>query len=154
MAAFCPDACFADERCYPDELVSLEGSQREIIRGHAPKADRSGFHLGCLVLFGRLSEGERLILKRLESQIPICAGVFLAQRPDLHPSSQDYPLKRPCYLTPSRIKTFNTKAKIPAPNNTVTGNVRTQASSRFRSVSICKPERFAAMVPATPDDKT
>ena len=49
---------------------------------------------------------------------------------------------------------FSTNAKIPAPNNTVTGSVKTQASSRFRSVSICKPEWFAAMVPATPDDKT
>ena len=42
---------------------------------------------------------------------------------------------------------FNPKAKIPAPSNTLTGNVSTHASSRLRSVSICNPEWFAAIAP-------
>ena len=32
--------------------------------------------------------------------------------------------------------------------------VRTQASSRLRTVEPCRPEPFAAIVPATPDDST
>ena len=46
------------------------------------------------------------------------------------------------------------KAKIPAPNSTQTGSVNTHASNRFRNVSICNPEWFAAMVPATPEEST
>ena len=34
------------------------------------------------------------------------------------------------------------------------GSVSTQASSRLRTVDICSPDPFAAMVPATPDDRT
>ena len=34
-----------------------------------------------------------------------------------------------------------------------TGSVSTQASIRLRTVSICKPVRFAAMVPATPEGR-
>ena len=34
------------------------------------------------------------------------------------------------------------------------GSVNTHASSRFFTVDICKPERFAVIVPATPEDKT
>jgi hypothetical protein len=34
------------------------------------------------------------------------------------------------------------------------GSVSTQAISKLRSVAICKPDLFAHMVPATPDDKT
>jgi hypothetical protein len=34
------------------------------------------------------------------------------------------------------------------------GIVSTQAISRLRMVFICRPERFAAIVPATPDDNT
>ena len=34
------------------------------------------------------------------------------------------------------------------------GSVSTQAISRLRMVAICRPEPFAAMVPATPDDST
>ena len=45
-------------------------------------------------------------------------------------------------------------AKIPAPSSTQTGCVSTHASSRFRSVSICNPVRFAAIVPAIPGDNT
>src|SRR5271169_2191857 len=34
------------------------------------------------------------------------------------------------------------------------GSVSTHAKARLRTVLICIPEWFAAMVPATPDDKT
>ena len=34
------------------------------------------------------------------------------------------------------------------------GKVSTQASSILRTVDHCRPEPFAAIVPATPDDKT
>src|SRR5215470_13613741 len=34
------------------------------------------------------------------------------------------------------------------------GRVRTQAISRLRTVSHCRPEPLTAMVPATPDDST
>ena len=34
------------------------------------------------------------------------------------------------------------------------GSVNTHAIRRFRTVAICKPEPFAAMVPATPQDST
>ena len=34
------------------------------------------------------------------------------------------------------------------------GSVSTQATARLRSVAICSPEWFAAMVPATPEDST
>src|SRR5262245_26241578 len=34
------------------------------------------------------------------------------------------------------------------------GRVRTQAISRLRTVSHCRPDPLAAMVPATPDDRT
>jgi len=37
---------------------------------------------------------------------------------------------------------------MPAPSSTHAGSVRTQASTTLRSVFICKPEWFAAMVPA------
>lgn len=45
-------------------------------------------------------------------------------------------------------------AKIPAPNSTQTGSASTHASRRFRSVSFCRPEWFANMVPATPEEST
>ena len=35
-----------------------------------------------------------------------------------------------------------------------TGSVSTQANARLRTVPICNPEWFAAMVPAMPEDKT
>ena len=35
-----------------------------------------------------------------------------------------------------------------------TGNVNTQAMSRLRTVDICRPVRLAAIVPATPDERT
>ena len=34
------------------------------------------------------------------------------------------------------------------------GSVRTQAISKFRIVDHCRPDLFAHMVPATPEDKT
>ena len=34
------------------------------------------------------------------------------------------------------------------------GRVSTQASSRLRTVLICRPDEFAKIVPATPEDKT
>ena len=34
------------------------------------------------------------------------------------------------------------------------GSVSTHAMSRLRTVDICSPDRFAAIVPATPDDST
>ena len=34
------------------------------------------------------------------------------------------------------------------------GNVRTQASSKFRKVPDCKPDRLAAIAPATPEERT
>jgi hypothetical protein len=34
------------------------------------------------------------------------------------------------------------------------GSVNTHASNKFRTVLHCKPERFASMVPATPEDNT
>ena len=34
------------------------------------------------------------------------------------------------------------------------GKVRTHAISRLRIVDICSPDRFAAIVPATPEDST
>ena len=34
------------------------------------------------------------------------------------------------------------------------GNVSTHAMSRLRTVAICSPDPFAAIVPATPDDST
>jgi len=43
---------------------------------------------------------------------------------------------------------------MPAPNRTHTGSVKTQARRILRSVSACKPERFAAIAPAMPEDKT
>ena len=35
-----------------------------------------------------------------------------------------------------------------------TGSVSTQAIARFRIVDICRPDRLAAIVPATPDERT
>ena len=34
------------------------------------------------------------------------------------------------------------------------GSVRTHAISRLRTVALCRPDRRAAIVPATPDDST
>lgn len=39
-------------------------------------------------------------------------------------------------------------------NSIAAGNVSTQASPMLRSVRICRPEPFAAIVPATPDEST
>src|SRR5262249_19667992 len=39
-------------------------------------------------------------------------------------------------------------------NRMATGSVRTHAISRFRTVDICRPDRLAAIVPATPDERT
>ena len=44
--------------------------------------------------------------------------------------------------------------KVVAPSSTQTGRVKTQARRRFRRVFICRPERLAAMVPATPLERT
>src|SRR5882724_3905242 len=57
-------------------------------------------------------------------------------------------------LIPKRSMAFRTKAKIPAPSKTVTGRVKTQAINKFRRVAFCKPDLFAAIAPATPDDRT
>jgi hypothetical protein len=39
-------------------------------------------------------------------------------------------------------------------NRIATGKVSTQAMARLRTVDHCRPERLAAIVPATPDDST
>jgi len=62
-------------------------------------------------------------------------------------SSQKNPRAR--YLL-SLLKAQNNDAAKPIE----TGRVSTQAISRLRIVPHCKPEWLAAIVPATPDDKT
>ena len=47
------------------------------------------------------------------------------------------------------------KMKYKVPDSRIAaGRVSTQAINRLRTVDICNPDRFAAMVPATPDDST
>ena len=50
----------------------------------------------------------------------------------------------------TEVKAQNKEADKPIE----TGKVSPHAMSRLRRVAHCKPERLAAMVPATPDDNT
>jgi hypothetical protein len=79
---------------------------------------------------------------------------FDAQSVCSTPPEQHFARVARVYFTPIRSMIFRTNANNPAPRSTVTGSVRTHASSRFRSVSICNPEWLAAMVPATPEEST
>ena len=47
------------------------------------------------------------------------------------------------------------KIKYRVPDNAIAaGSVSTQASAMLRTVDHCRPEPFAAIVPAMPDDST
>ena len=55
---------------------------------------------------------------------------------------------------PSSARALSALAKRSAPRKMQTGSVRTQAMRMLRTVAICSPELLAAMVPATPDERT
>jgi len=54
-----------------------------------------------------------------------------------------------------RVQNRCVKSQYSEPDSRIAaGRVSTQAISRLRMVDICRPERFAAIVPATPDEST
>ena len=54
-----------------------------------------------------------------------------------------------------RVQNKCVKSQYSEPDSRIAaGRVSTQAISRLRMVDICRPERFAAIVPATPEEST